>query len=64
MAINSTLFGPTIISGDEAKAFNHFIKFGRASQASIRAAQAGREMLEQFEKNGVVSFSINSIKQK
>ncbi len=64
MAINSSLFGPTIISGDEAKAFNRFIKYGRASQASIRAAQAGRIMVEQYEKNGVVSFSIPSLKLK
>ncbi|MDI9334611.1 MAG: hypothetical protein QM533_09570 [Cytophagales bacterium] len=59
MAIYSTFLGSTTFTGDDAKAFDRFMKHGRVSQAAKSAAQNGVRLLHEFDKKGFVNLKLN-----
>jgi len=56
MAIHSNVLGSVTLTGDEAKAFTRWMKYGCANKAASQAAQNGRKMVARFAKTRVATL--------
>jgi hypothetical protein len=57
MPVTSTPLGPVIISGKEAQAFTEKLRNVKVSFASVKK---GRDLVAEFNKNGVVAIVLDA----
>ena len=58
MAIHSNTFGGLRLSGEDAVKFRNQVRYGRPSKAAKETASRGRQMAEEFARDGFVVVDI------